>query len=415
MPRTVEILTIGDEILTGHTVDTNASWLASELTEAGFTILYQSSVGDDLETMDSAIRLAMKRADIVIATGGLGPTDDDLTKRAIVKVFKRNLIFHEDILESLKQRYAARGIEMPAINQNQALLPQGATFFPNKLGSAVGICIVDHDHHFIALPGVPKEMKQIATDEVIPYLRSLGSDQAIAVIKLRTTGIIESKLAEMIAPVLKLESGVRLAYLPSYSGVDLRVIATGDSQQNAESKATRLASTLERVCDKYLYGHDDDTLEGVIGELLVERHAKLAVAESCTGGQLGMTITSVAGSSEYFLGGVLAYDNQVKTSQLGVTEEVLSQHGAVSEECARAMAAGVAALLKSGYALSITGVAGPGGGTPEKPVGLTWIGLATPKGVSVRSFRFSSDRQVNRTRAVYAALEMLRRELLGIV
>jgi nicotinamide-nucleotide amidase len=414
MARTVELLTIGDEILTGHTVDTNASWLAGQLTEAGFTILYQSSVGDDLDTMESAIRLAMKRADIVIATGGLGPTDDDLTKRAIVKVFKRNLIFHEDILESLKQRYAARGIEMPAINQNQALLPQGATFFPNKLGSAVGICIVDHDHHFIALPGVPKEMKQIVSDEVLPYLKGLGIDQAISIIKLRTTGIIESKLAEMITPELKLESGVRLAYLPSYSGVDLRVIATGSTQQDAESKATRLAGTLERVCDKYLYGNDDDTLEGVVGSLLVARHAKLAVAESCTGGQLGMTITSVAGSSDYFVGGVLAYSNVVKKSQLGVSDEIFRSHGAVSEECAKAMAVGVKNLLRADFALSVTGVAGPGGGTLDKPVGLTWIGLATPHGVSARSFRFSSDRQVNRTRAVYSALEMLRRELLGV-
>ncbi len=414
MPRTVEILTIGDEVLTGHTVDTNASWLATELTGAGLTILYQSSVGDDIDTMEQAIRLAMKRTDIVIATGGLGPTDDDLTKRAIVKVFKRNLIFHEDVLESLKSRYAARGIEMPAINQNQALLPQGATFFPNKLGSAVGICIVDHDHHFIALPGVPKEMKQIVTDEVIPYLKNLGSDQAISVVKLRTTGIIESKLAEMIAPELKLESGVRLAYLPSYSGVDLRIIAASATQQDADAKAARLASTLERVCDKYLYGRNDDSLEGVIGELLVKRRAKLAVAESCTGGQLGMTITSVAGSSDYFLGGVLAYDNRVKISQLGVAEEILRQHGAVSEECAKAMATGAKKLLNADYALAVTGVAGPGGGTPEKPVGLTWIGIATPGGVSARSFRFSSDRQVNRTRAVYSALEMLRRELLGI-
>ena len=414
MSLTVEILTIGDEILTGHTVDTNAAWLAKELTSAGLTVLYQSSVGDDMGTMESAIRLAMKRADVVIATGGLGPTDDDLTKRAIVKVFKRNLIFHEDILASLKARYAARGIEMPAINQNQALLPQGATFFPNKLGSAVGICIVDHEHHFVALPGVPKEMKQIVSDEVIPYLKSLRDNSAIKVVKLRTTGIIESKLAEMILPQLKLEAGVRLGYLPSYSGVDLRIIAEGVSQAEADAKAGKLSDYLERVCEKYIYGRDEDTIEKVVGDLLRSKRAKLAVAESCTGGQLGMTITAVAGSSDYFVGGILAYDNEVKKRQLGVSEETLKSHGAVSEECATAMASGVRKSLAVDYALSITGVAGPTGGTEEKPVGYTWIGIATPHGSSAKNFKFSSDREVNRTRAVYSALEFLRRELLGI-
>lgn len=415
MPLNVEILTIGDEILTGHTVDTNASWLAAELTAIGLTVLYQTSVGDDLETMESAMRLALKRADIVIATGGLGPTDDDLTKRAIVKVFKRNLIFHEEILADITKRYAARGIVLPAINQNQALLPQGAKFFPNKLGSAVGICIAESDHHFVALPGVPKEMKQIVTDEVIPYLRSLNSDQAIAVIKLRTTGVAESKLAELIGPELKLEPGVRLGYLPHYGGTDLRVLAHGATQVEADQKADKLASMIERNCEQYIYGRNDDTLEGVIGRLLIDRRATLAVAESCTGGQLGMTITSVAGSSGYFLGGVLAYDNLVKKTLLGVADEILNSHGAVSEECAMAMAVGAKKLLGSEYALSITGIAGPDGGSADKPVGTTWIGLATPKGTIARSFRFGTDRQINRTRAVYAALELLRREILEIV
>lgn len=410
----VEILTIGDEILTGHTVDTNACWLAAELTAIGLTVLYQTSVGDDLETMETAIRMALKRADVVIATGGLGPTDDDLTKRAIVKVFKRNLIFHEDILKDLTSRFAARGIVMPAINQNQALLPQGAKFFPNKLGSALGICIAESDHHFVALPGVPKEMKQIVTDEVIPYLKSLYSSQAVTVLKLRTTGVPESKLAELIGPELKLEPGVRLGYLPHYGGTDLRVLATGSTQAEADEKADRLAAIIERTCEQYIYGRNDDTLEGVVGRLLIDRDAKLAVAESCTGGQLGMVITSVPGSSGYFLGGVLAYSNAVKKSLLGITDEILNTHGAVSEECAIAMAAGARSLLGADYALSITGIAGPEGGSDKKPVGTVWIGLAAPKHVIARSYRFGVDRQINRTRASYAALELLRREILEI-
>jgi nicotinamide-nucleotide amidase len=415
MALMVEIITIGDEILTGHTIDTNAAWLAAELTAGGISVVFQTSVGDDIDAMETAFRQAQKRAQVVIATGGLGPTDDDITKRAIVRVFKRNLIYHEDILEDLKARYAARGLVMPAVNQNQALLPQGARLFSNKFGSAVGICIAEHGHHFIALPGVPREMKQIMTDEVLPYLRSLEGGQTIAVIKLRTTGIIESKLAELIQPGLKIESGIRLGYLPNFSGVDLRILATGASQTEADEKAGTLAERIEAQCARYIYGRNDDTLEGVIGRLLEQRKMSLAVAESCTGGELGMLITSVPGSSTYFLGGVQAYGNSVKEQLLGVPLELLQSHGAVSEDCAVAMAQGVRKLLSSMYALSVTGIAGPDGGSDEKPVGTTWIGLAGPNGAYARHFRFGVERQVNRTRATAAALELLRRDLLGIL
>lgn len=415
MPLTVEIITIGDEILTGHTVDTNAAWLAAELTASGLSVVFQSSVGDDLEAMETAFRQAQKRARVVIATGGLGPTDDDITKRAIVKVFKRNLVYHEQIFEDIKKRYAARGVVLPAINQNQALLPQGAKFFANKLGSAVGICIAEHGHHFVALPGVPREMKQIFTDEVLPYLRTLEGGQAISIIKLRATGISESKLAELIQSGLKLEPGVRLGYLPHYGGIDLRILATGVSQSEADLKAGALAERIEAQCATYVYGRNDDTLERVIGRILEERKMSLAVAESCTGGEVGMLITSVPGSSAYFLGGVQAYSNAVKEQLLGVPPELLQSHGAVSEECAIAMAQGVRNLLVSNYALSVTGIAGPDGGSDEKPVGTAWIGLAGPNGAYARHFRFGVDRPTNRTRATAAALELLRRDLLSIV
>ncbi|MBI5267616.1 MAG: competence/damage-inducible protein A [candidate division Zixibacteria bacterium] len=415
MPLTVEIITIGDEILTGHTIDTNAAWLAAELTAAGLSVVFQSSVGDDLDAMEAVFRQAQKRAQIVIATGGLGPTDDDITKRAIVKVFKRNLVYHEQIFEDIKKRYAARGVVLPAINQNQALLPQGAKFFPNKLGSAVGICIAEQGHHFVALPGVPREMKQIFTDEVLPYLRTLEGGQAISIIKLRATGVSESKLAELIQSAVKLEPGVRLGYLPNYGGVDLRILATGVSQSEADQKAVTLAERIEAQCATYVYGRNDDTLERVIGRILEERKMSLAVAESCTGGELGMLITSVPGSSTYFLGGVQAYSNAVKEQLLGVPAELLQSHGAVSEECAIAMAQGVRNLLVSNYALSVAGIAGPDGGSDAKPVGTTWIGLAGPNGAYARHFRFGVDRPTNRTRATAAALELLRRDLLSIV
>lgn len=409
-----EIITIGDELITGHTVDTNAAMIARQLTDIGFTVKYRTSIGDSLESMEEAFRLGLKRARLVITTGGLGPTNDDITRKAIVRLFKRNLIFHQDILDDIRARFARRGLEMPAINQNQALVPQGASLFANKYGSAVGLCIAEEGRIFIALPGVPSEAEQILCDEVIPYLRGLQVSKAIKTIKLRTTGIFESKLAERIGHDLKLENGVRLAYLPSYGGVDLRILATADDRQDATDKALRLVRHLEESCGRYIYGRDDDTLEGVIGQLLIDNDKTLTVAESCTGGQLGQVITSVSGSSGYFLGGVIAYADEVKRNQLGVDEDILEKHGAVSEPCAVAMAVGCRKLLGSDYALSITGVAGPAGGSEEKPVGTTFVGLASAHASYARKFNFGAKRDTGRTRATYAALEMLRREILDI-
>ena len=409
-----EIITIGDELITGHTVDTNAALIARHLTDLGFTVKYRTSIGDSLESMEEAFRLGLKRARLVITTGGLGPTDDDITRKAIVRLFKRNLIFHQEILDDIRARFARRGMEMPAINQNQALIPQGASLFANKYGSAVGICIAEEGRIFIALPGVPSEAEQILLDEVIPYLRGLKIKQAMKTIKLRTTGIGESKLAELIGHGLKLESGVRLAYLPSYSGVDLRVMAAAEERQEAIDKAHRLVRNLEESCGRYIYGRDDDTLEGVIGQLLIDNDKTLAVAESCTGGQLGQVITSVSGSSGYFIGGVISYADEVKINQLGVDKEIIEKHGAVSEPCAVAMATGCRNLLGSDYVLSVTGVAGPAGGSEEKPVGTSYIGLASAHASYARKFNFGTKRDSGRTRATYAAMEMLRREILDI-
>ncbi len=409
-----EIITVGDELVTGHTLDTNSALIARRMTDIGFTVRYKTSVGDSLADMEEAFCLALRRTRVVIVTGGLGPTDDDITKKAIVRVFKRNLIFHEEVLEDIRARYAKRGLEMPAISQNQALLPQGARIFPNKLGSAVGIGIAEEGRVFVAIPGVPVEAEQILDDEVVPYLRGLRSGQVLKVVKLRTTGIIETKLSAMIAPDMKLEGGVKLAYLPSYSGVDLRIIAAADGEEEADRKAQALTRHLEATCGRYIYGHDDDTLESVTGQLLRDNDKTLSVAESCTGGELGMRITSVPGSSAYFLGGVVAYANDVKTQQLGVDPQLIEAHGAVSEECADAMAAGCRNCFQSDYALSVTGIAGPDGGSEDKPVGSTYIGLASAHATYVRRFTFGPRRDVNRTRAVYAALELLRREILDI-
>lgn len=409
-----EIISIGDEIITGHTTDTNSAFIAQQLTGIGINVKHLSAVGDTLDEMVEVFRQALKRAHVVITTGGLGPTEDDITKKALVKVFKRNLIFHEEILEDIRARYAKRGIEMPAINQNQALLPQGATFFANKSGSAVGICIAENGRVFVSLPGVPTEMKQILLDDVLPYLQNMKAVAGIKVVKLRTTGIFESRLAEKIVPGLKLETGVKLAYLPSWGGVDLRILASGENNDEAAEKAQNVVRYLESVCGKYIYGKDDDTLEGVVGQLLKVNDKTLSVAESCTAGQLGMLITSVPGSSAYFLGGVIAYSNDIKIEQLSVDADIIAQHGAVSEQCAVAMAKGCRKLLGSDYALSITGIAGPEGGSDDKPVGTTFIGLSSAHATYARKFNFGTVRQSNRSRAAYAALELLRREILDI-
>ncbi len=411
---TAEIIAIGDELLLGHTVDTNSAFISRKLASIGLDVRFKGSVGDKQEAMEEAFRLALKRSQVVITTGGLGPTDDDLTKRAIVKVFKRNLVLYDDILETLDKRWKARGLDMPALSQNQALLPQGALFFPNKVGSAVGICIAEEGRVFIALPGVPLEMEQLMTDEVVPYLARLKVGKAIRVVTLRTTGIGESVLQEKIAPGLKLEPGVKLAYLPQFGQVDVRVVAGGADRAEADDKARRLVRHVDKAIGDYAYGRDEDSLAGVIGQLLKDNDKTLAVAESCTSGQLGMAITDVPGASHYFMGGTLAYSNDVKQAQLGVPKEILAKHGAVSEECAVAMATGCRKLFGTDYALSVTGIAGPDGGTEDKPVGTTYIGLASAHSTFARHFRFGDYRLINRTRAVNTALELLRREILDI-
>jgi nicotinamide-nucleotide amidase len=409
-----EIITIGDEIITGHTIDTNGAFIAASLLTIGLNIRFRTSVGDTPEDMEEAFQLALKRAQVVITTGGLGPTDDDITKRSIVKVFKRNLIFHEDILEDIKARYLQRGVEMPAINQNQALLPQGATLFPNATGSAVGICINERGKIFISLPGVPGEMEQILTDEVLPYLRERIRDDAFSVTKLRTTGIIESRLHELIKPNLKPEPGVKLAYLPSYSGVDLRVIARARTQAEADEKKHTLVRYLEATVGKYIYGRDLDTQVSVVGRLLVDNDKTLAVAESCTAGLIGAAMTSIPGSSAYFIGGILAYSDEVKIAELGVARETIEQHGAVSEATALEMALCCRRKFGSDYALAVTGIAGPDGGTESKPVGTVWIGLASAHNTIGRLFPLGGQREVVRQRAVACAIELLRREILDI-
>ncbi len=410
----VEILTIGDELLLGQTIDTNSAFIALKLSEIGLIPKYKSTCGDHVDDIEKAIKLAVKRSRLIITTGGLGPTDDDNTKKAIVKVFQRRLILDDKILGDIRARYKKRGIEMPAINENQALIPSGSHTFKNRLGSASGIGIIENNFVFIALPGVPTEMKVMIREEIIPFLTTKNFQKPATIVTLKTNGLFESQLAEIIAPDLKLETGVRLAYLPGFSGVDLRIVAVGGDNMTAQEKAQKLVEHIESKIGPYIYGRDNDTLPSVIGSQLKKNKKSISTAESCTGGELGEMITSVAGSSNYYLGGIVAYANEVKIRQLNVSSETLDKHGAVSEECAVEMAVGCRKLFESDYSLSITGIAGPNGGTADKPVGTIFIGLLSDKKNLVKHYNFGVDRESVRARACYAALEMLRRELLGI-
>ena len=409
-----EIITIGDELLLGETTDTNAGYIARKLSGIGLSVQFKSTVGDSLERIEETIGHALKRAQLVITTGGLGPTDDDLTKKAFVKFFKRQLVLNEQLLEEIRERYHRRGIEMPAINEEQALLPNNSTIFKNDIGSAAGIGIIENDYYFISLPGVPTEMRHVLDNEVIPFLAKQNFGQTIKITTLRLNGIVESSLAEAISVELAIETGVKLAYLPSESGVDLRIVATADSKEKAENKAQKLVKQIEKQVGRFIYGYDSDSLQSVTGQLLSDNDKSLAVAESCTGGKLGEIITSVPGSSKYFAGGIIAYSNDVKVSELGVKKTTLNKYGAVSAETAIEMALGARKRFSADFALSITVVAGPGGGSDDKPVGLTFIGIATAQKSYAKEFNFGRDRETNRARASYAALELLRKDILDL-
>ena len=409
-----EIITIGDELLYGARTDTNSGFLARKLDGIGIDIRYITTVGDDMDQMVEAITLAQRRAQIVITTGGLGPTEDDITKKAICKVFKRNLIFHEDILEDLQQRFAARGIKMPAINQNQALLPQGAQYLKNRVGSALGIVIDEQGRFFCAMPGVPVEMEIITEEELLPLLKTRAGNTIIVRHKLRTAGIMESSLAEKIRPALKFAEGVSLAYLPSYRGVDLCIKGIGTIKAEVEAGVKILADGIRRTAGEYIFTEDDRELEAVVGELLFQKGRTLATAESCTGGLLGGRLTSVPGSSRYYRGGIVAYANEAKINHLGVGSDTLENFGAVSAETAKAMAGGVTGALGADVGLSITGIAGPDGGTEEKPVGTVFIGIALRDLLAAARLSLGSHRDMIRERAVTAALDILRRELINL-
>ncbi len=419
----IELITIGDELLLGFTIDTNAAYLARELADVGVQLVRRATVGDTAEDIASAVGDALDRTGAVITTGGLGPTSDDLTKPAIAALFGRSMHFDESMYARIEQRWRDRGLPgtPPATNRQQALIPDGAAVLVNNQGTAPGIWLEDAKGRWVAmLPGVPREMRAMLKDTLLPRLRDRGIDATTVVRSrtLRTTGIAESAAAERLGDLASGTGGMPLAYLPGEEGVDLRLTARDVSPRDADQiLAAGIAQLRERI-GRFVYGEDGADLAAVVLDACRTRGLHLAVAESCTGGLLGARLTAIPGSSEVFLGGVLAYDNAVKQELLGVPEAELVATGAVSEPVALSMARGVRAQLRADIGVSITGIAGPDGGSPEKPVGTVWIGLSVPGPasdvalVAARRFAFVGARNEIRRRAAQAALDMVRRALL---
>jgi nicotinamide-nucleotide amidase len=413
-----EILSIGDELLIGQVINTNAAFISQKLNVIGIDVSRVTTVGDNEKEILNAMKSAWQRNDIVIATGGLGPTHDDISKNVVAKFFKKKLILHKKTLAQVKVRFRTFGIKkMPEVNMGQAMIPQGFAALANKKGTAPGLLYSAKGKTFIILPGVPHEMSWLMEEHVLPqlqknYKRKLQN--AILHRNLLTVGIGESTLAEKIGDVNSfLENGATLAYLPRASGVRLRISVRTSSPEAAKQIADRIEKHIRKKASQYIYGKDDDSLAEVVVHLLHRKKAHIATAESCTGGLLSAKLTEVAGLSEVFPGGIISYANEVKKSELGVSAEILKRHGAVSKETAIAMAEGIREKFNTRFALSITGIAGPDGGSKLKPVGTVWIALAEKnKETTARVFQLGKERNIVRERSADSALEMLRRRLL---
>jgi nicotinamide-nucleotide amidase len=411
----VEIVTIGDELLLGFTVDTNAAYMARELAGVGIEIVRRATCGDDAESIGEAVRDALERTGAVITTGGLGPTSDDRTKDAIAAVFGRRMRLDHEILKRLTERWEARFTQpLPEPNKQQALIPEGAEILTNRHGSAPGIWLEDDAGRWVAmLPGVPREMRGMLGDELMPRLKARFGESPTIVrsATLRTTGIAESLLAERLADVAKGIDGLPLAYLPSPDGVDLRLTARGMSPESADLVLGAGIGALKEKVGRYAYGTGSEDLAEVVLALCRERGLTIAVGESCTGGMLGERLTAIPGSSDVVVGGVIAYANDIKSAMLGVDPEVIVRDGAVSETVARAMAEGARDKLGASIGVGITGIAGPGGATPGKPVGTVDLAVAGPWPTEAKRSQFIGDREEIRRRATQAALDMIRRQL----
>jgi nicotinamide-nucleotide amidase len=409
-----EIIAVGSEMLTAGRLDTNSLYLTGELNNLGVEVVTKCVIGDDRDRLADAVARALGRAGIVILSGGLGPTEDDVTREAVAQALGRQLEFHPAIAEALERRFAATRRKMSEINKRQAFVIAGAEVLPNDRGTAPGQWVAVNGAVAILLPGPPHELQAMFEQQCLPRLARLLPQQAIRTAFLRITGMPESDLDALISPVYKKYRNPATTILAANGDLQVHLRARCATAAEADALLAEVAAPITALLGDRLYSRTGDPLEVVVGGLLRQRHATVAVAESCTGGMLGERFTTTPGSSDYFIGGFITYSNALKVQLLGVSAETLERFGAVSRETAEAMAAGARQRTGATYAVSITGVAGPDGGSEEKPVGLVHIGIAGPEGVASANRRFLGDRQRIRVFTTQMALDLLRRKLQGL-
>ncbi len=404
-----EIITIGDEILIGQVIDTNSAWLAEQLNLAGIEVFQITSVHDNKEHIMNALALAEKNVGLVLMTGGLGPTKDDITKNTLCEYFGTRLVFHEPTLDLIRQSFTKRGIDLNRLNRDQALVPESCTVIPNIEGTAPGMWFERNNTIFVSMPGVPFEMKSIMEQQILPRLQNSGNQNVIIHKTVLTQGVPESMLALRIEEwENSLPSYIKLAYLPNPMSVRLRLSATGTDENRLMAEIENHIESLQRLLPTEIYGYDNDTMAGSIGKLLIGNGAKLSVAESCTGGYIAHILTLTPGASAWFTGGITAYENLVKVAQLGVNPSTLETYGAVSEQTVAEMAIGVKNLFNTDFSIATSGIAGPDGGTHDKPVGTVWIAVLGPGKFLATKFVFGSNRERNIMHSSQTALQMLR-------
>jgi nicotinamide-nucleotide amidase len=409
----IELIMIGNELVSGEIADANAFFMANALTERGFCVTRVSMVGDQEGQIQDALLQSRDRAEAVIVSGGLGPTSDDLTTPAAAKAFGESLVLHEESLEQIRERFARGGMEMPRSNEKQAVFPASAEIIPNPVGTAPGFCLKSRGKAIFFLPGVPRELQHLFRETVLPRLeRERKGNIHYRARTLKIFGLTESAIADRLSGIRAEHFSATLAYLPRYPENHVKIIVQGSDLEEVKRNLAELERVIREKLEGRVFAVDRETLEEIVGRLLKERQATLAVAESCTGGLVAHRMTNIPGSSEYFERGVVVYSNQAKTELLQVPKELLAELGAVSAPVAEKMAEGVRHLSRATIGLAITGIAGPAGGSADKPVGTVFIALSGPDGTASRRYQFWGDRDQVKMISAQTALEWVRRYFL---
>jgi len=407
-----EIIAIGSELLTPTKTDTNSLWLTEKLNEIGVEVKLKTIVGDDEARLEETVKDAVRRSDIVIATGGLGPTEDDITRKVSAKALGCELVFDEEVLTEIQARFQSFRRQMPEINKRQAFIIEGAEVLPNPNGTAVGMSLETKEKFFVVLPGPPRELKPMFENFVLPKLREAAGEIFVKRKILRVSGMGESAVDELIAPIYKEYKNVTTSILFNRSEIELHLAAQTETTEEADRLLEELSGKISEKLGIAVFAMNGETMEEVVGKLLTEKGKTLAVAESCTGGLIAQRLTEISGSSAYFIEGAVTYSNEAKIRTLDVPREIIETHGAVSRETAEAMAKGMREKAQTDFAVSVTGIAGPNGGTAEKPVGLIFIGLADEKETNSIKINLPGDRYLIRWRTSQAVLDLLRRKIL---